>query len=496
MELTVTTKSGKIRGFRDQNLIKFLGIPFAEKPIGELRFRRAVPVHPWEGVLTADHFGDSAVQMGPEGAVGSEDCLTLNVVRPAEDSDRKLPVYVWIHGGGYMTGSANDRMYDGTAFASEGIVYVSIQYRLNVLGFFDFCTYPGCEGFETNRGLSDMVTALRWIHENIGAFGGDPDQITIGGESAGGAAVVTLMAVPAVKGCFRQVIAESALCNCVMTPQTSRENMDLYLEGMGLTASEAVKLKEIPADELLRGLDRVSAEHQYKNPGMFLPGPVIDDLLPRRPLDAIRDGSAEGVRLLIGSNLHEGTMFVHPEKTGFPNSWDMIHRMFEKNGNLAGYDRIHEYYTRKDFDRDYGTEFVHFATDYAFEMPSIKAAEYQREHGAAYVFRFELLSRNAVENGMLVSHAFELPCVFAVENHPFSQLFFGGETMETCRRIIQDMHDPWVRFIKTGEPDPENWPEFAGYRGPVRVFDRQTRTEEMDRTELMEVWDDMRFYEN
>ena len=229
---------------------------------------------------------------------------------------------------------------------------------------------------------------------------------------------------------------------------------------------------------------------------MFLPGPVIDDLLPRRPLDAIRDGSAEGIRLIIGTNLHEGTMFVHPERTGFPNSWQMVRQMFEKTGNEAGYDRIHSYYSRNVFDRDYGNEFVHFATDYAFQMPSLKAAEYQRKHGDVHVYRFEFLPGSAVKNGMLVSHAFELPCVFAVQDHFFSRLFFSGEDPETCGRIIDDVHTPWVNFIRTGEPDPEHWPSYTGYQGPVRVFDRQTRTEKMDHRELMDVWDDMRFYES
>lgn len=493
MNLRVETHSGSIEGIEQNGLYKYLGIPYAEKPLGELRFKRCVPVKPWQGVLRADHYGESSLQQGPGGAIGGEDCLTLNVVRPKEGE--KLPVFVWIHGGGFMTGSADDSLYYGENFARDGIVYVSIQYRLNVLGFFDFCTYPGCEDFETNRGLSDMITALRWIHENIAAFGGDPERVTIGGESAGGAAMIMLLAAPAAKGCFQQVIAESGIANCVMTAQMARRNLDLYIEGMGWTEADLPKLKTIPAPDILRGLDKMNAEHQYRNPGIFLPGPVIDDLLPERPIEAIRRGCAEGIRLIIGTNLHEGTMFVRPEATNFPNSWEMVHEMFEKNGNLDGYEAIKAYYSRKDFDRDFGSPFVHFATDYAFEMSSVKVADAQRKFAPTWMYRFEFLPEGAKRSGMLVSHAFELPCVFGVEDHPFSRLFFEGESPETCRKIIDDVHVPWANFIKTGEPLPGEWPQFAGYAGPVRVLDRVSRTEDMDRTELMRVWGDMRFYE-
>lgn len=493
MNLLVTTKSGKIQGHTDNGLVKYLGIPFVQPPIGNLRFKRARPVTPWDGILDAKQYGDVAPQFNHGKFCGSENCLTLNVVRPTEGE--KLPVFVWIHGGGYMTGSANDKLYHGDAFAKDGIIYVNFQYRLNVLGVFDFTTYKGCEDFESNCAISDMVLALQWIRDNIEAFGGDPDNITIGGESAGGAAVVTLMAVPAVKGCFNQVIAQSALCNCVTTRVMARKNMDLFIEGMGWTEEDLIKLRTMDPYELIKGIEYMASKHQYENSGIFLPCPVIDDLLPVRPIDAIADGSSKGVRLIIGNNLHEGTMFVHPEKTGFPNSWEMVRDMFDKNGNSIGYTQVEEYYSDQHFDEKFGSTFVHFATDYAFEMPSIKVANAQRKFNDVWMYRFEFLSKSAKKNGMLVSHAFDLPCVFAVKEHEFSHLFFDGESQETQDNIINDIHNPWVNFIKNGNPDEENWPKFEGYNSPVRIFDRLTRTEILDRNHLMEVWGNMRFYE-
>ncbi|HAL74992.1 MAG TPA: carboxylesterase/lipase family protein, partial [Clostridiales bacterium] len=286
-----------------------------------------------------------------------------------------LPVLVWIHGGGFMTGTASDLLYQGDQFARGGVIFVSIEYRLNVLGVFDFSTFSGCEDFESNCALSDMIEALKWINHNISAFGGDAGNITIAGESAGGTAVVTLMAVPQVRGLFRRVIAQSALCNCVMTPQMARRNSELFIEGMGWSENDLQKLCTDDSASFLQGVDYVGRKHQYRNPGIFLPGPVIDDLLPLRPLEAIRAGHASGISLIIGTNLNEGTMFVRPEDTNFPDNWEMVQETFTKNGNTKGFAAIKRYYSDERHLARHGSPLVHFATDYAFEMPSIKVAE-------------------------------------------------------------------------------------------------------------------------
>lgn len=494
MDHIVHTTKGDVRGFEENGLVKYLGIPYAAQPEGKLRWKRALEAEPWEGILNATQYGEVAWQFDHDRFQGGDNCLTVNVVRPMEGE--KLPVFVWIHGGGYMVGSASDTLYHGDTFAQDGVIYVNFQYRLNVLGFYEFSTYPGCEEIESNRGLSDMIMALTWIHENIDSFGGDPDRITIAGESAGGAAVVTLMAVPAVKGMFSQVIAESALCNCVMTPQMQRKNIGLFLEGMGWSEADlSQKLFEAHPYDLIAGARYQERVHQYHYPGIFEPGPVIDDLLPERPIDAIRKGSAEGVRLIIGNNLHEGTMFVRPEETGFPNSWEMIQEMFVQNGHADEYEAVKKYYSDPAKEEKYGTPFVHFATDYVWEMPSMKVAQAQICHGDAWMFRFEYLSRFAKDTGMLVTHAYELPCVFGVKEHEFSKVFFEGETEEDADRIIADVHDSWIRFAKSGDPLPGEWPKYEGALSPVRIFDHQTRTEMLDRRELIQLWSDMRFYE-
>jgi len=517
-EHIVQTLSGKVRGYERNGLIEYLGIPYAEPPVGPLRFKRCVPVTPWEGIFDAKEYGPAPVQFDKGQDVGEEDCLTVNIQRPLEGE--KLPVFVYIYGGGYHTGSACDSIYNGKAFARDGLVFVSFQYRLNVLGFYDFTTYPGCEHFDSNCGLSDQIAALQWIHSNIEFFGGDPERVTICGESAGGASVVNMLACPGVKGTFQQAIAQSGLPNCVMTHQLSRENMALFMEGLSWTEGElAEKLRTADPHMLARATEYVAQKHQYKNPGMFLPGPVQDDLLPVRPIDAIRGGSAEGIRLMIGTNMHEGTMFVHPENTGFPNSWAMIAAMLEKNHHADHIPEVVGFYhpsaqdyfilfkadeapggnkfgvARGDHRQLGGDPFIRFATDYAFEMPAIKVALGQKKNSPdVWMYRYELVTKSGLATGWKATHAAEIPAVFDVRDHEFSHFIYDGEPDELFDKMAAEMHGDWVRFALTGEPNPD-WPRFEGAKSPVRIYDRQTRTEELDRRHLMQIWDDMRFYE-
>ena len=486
-ERIVRTTSGDVRGYERESRIDYLGIPYAKPPVGPLRFKRSVPIDPWEGVYDAKDYSPAPIQYNLGHVMGDEDCLTVNVQRPL--TGENLPVFIWIYGGGYNTGYSSDEMYRGEAFVRDGILFFSFNYRTNILGFYDFTTYPGCEDFDSNCGLSDQILALNWIRANVEAFGGDPKRITIGGESAGGASVVNMLACPGVKGCFTQAIAESALPNCMMTHETARENIDLFLEAMHWTEKDLFHLRMDDPRMFLPGHEYVQARQQYKNPGMFLPGPVQDDLMPVRPIDAIRAGSAEGISLMIGTNLHEGTMFVHPENTGFPNNWTMITEQMEKNGNADRLPEIVSYYHKA------GDPFVRFATDYAFEMPAVKVAMGQAAHTEnVWMYRFELLTKSSVETGMLASHAFELPFVFEKPDHEFSRFMFDGEPEELFGEMASAIHGDWVRFIKTGVP-AEDWDRFTGPKSQVRIYDRETRTEELDRTELMDVWGDMRFYE-
>lgn len=484
----VNTTNGKVRGYERNQMVEYLGIPYAEAPVGNRRFKRAVPKAAWEGVFDAKEYGAPPVQFHNGRVMGDEDCLTVNIQRPVEGTG--LPVFVWIYGGAFSTGYSSDDMYSGEAFVKDGIVFVSFNYRLNVLGFYDFTTYPGCEAMESNCGLSDQILALNWIHDNIEAFGGDPNRITIGGESAGGSSVINMLACPGVKGTFQQAIVESGLPNCIMTHEMARKNIDLFMEGMHWTEEDLHHLFTDDPKLFLTGVEYVVRKHQYVNPGMFLPGPVVDDLLPVRPLEAIRNGSAQGIRLIIGTNLHEGTMFVHPENTGFPNSWTMVADMLERNKNAEGLLGIMEYYYAQQEDA-----FIRFATDYAFEMPSVKVAEAQKSYTPdVWMYRYELVTKSSRLSGWRASHACELPAVFVKPDHPFTAFSFDGEAKELFDKISNEMHGDWAAFIKHANPN-DKWPRFEGAVSPVRIYDRETQTAMLDRQHMMDVWGDMRFYE-
>lgn len=494
-EHIVQTASGRVRGYERKGMVEYLGIPYAQPPVGDLRMKRAQPVIPWDGVLDAHTYGAPSVQSGPKGPIGSEDCLTLNIRCPLEGHD--LPVLVFIHGGGYNTGMASDSLLEGSSFVQNGIVYVSFQYRLNVWGFYDFSTYPGGRDYDTNCGISDHIVAMKWIHENIRAFGGDPERVTIAGESAGGISVVTMMAIPELRGTFQQAISSSALPNASFTPQMARKNMDLFLEGMGWTEEDIPKLKTVDAYEVLKGNDYVGKKHQYANPGIFLPAPTLDDLLPEKPIDAIRKGSAQGIRLMIGTNLHEGSMFLREEDTNFPNSWDMIREMFRKNGHEAQLEKVKAYYTANNHGTIHGIDeaFVNFATDYAFQVPALKTAQAQSRFGNVWVYRFAYISEMAKKLGIMCDHAMDLPCDFNTLTHDFAQFIFKEDPAEQVQRLFQEVHMSWVRFVKNGDPNPEQWPKYQDDCPQVRIFDKDSHTEALAREELMALWGDMRFYE-
>ena len=491
-EYVVQTKSGRIKGYERSGIIEYLGIPYAKPPVGPLRFKRAAAIDPWDDVFDAQEYGPVPVQFDKGEKKGSEDCLTINVQRPKTE-ECNLPVIVYFYGGGYNTGSASDPLYNGLSFAKDGLVFVSFQYRLNVLGFYDFTTYPGCEDFESNCGLSDQLLAMQWIHDNIRAFGGDPDRITIFGESAGGASVVNMLAAPKAKGLFSQAIIQSALPNCVMTHHTARQNIDIFLEAMGWDDDEiASHLKHDDPYTFFKGNEEVARRHQYKNPGMFLPGPVQDDLLPIRPLDAIRGGSSAGVKIIIGTTKHEGTMFVYPENTGFPNSYGMISEMLERNGHAAAIPDFISYYENNG--NEFGP-FVNFATDYAFKVPAVKLAKGQKQwNDDVWMYSYELVTKGLSLVDFGATHASELPAVFAVRSHEFSNMVFDGENSDLFEEISARIHGDWVRFAKEGTPD-EKWERFSGDESVIRIYDRTTEDAMVDRSELMGLWKDLRFWE-
>ncbi|MEV7872873.1 carboxylesterase family protein [Microbacterium sp. NPDC089188] len=314
----VVTSKGRVRGFRRGGTAVFLGIPFAQAPVKALRFAAPVAVDPWEGERDATAYGataqrgDTGITLIPEPSVPGESTLNVNVFAPFEATpDTALPVLVWIHGGGFVSGSPASRWYDGDAFARDGVVTVVVSYRLGFDGF------GHIEGAPANRGLRDQIAALEWVRDEIRAFGGDPARVTVAGQSAGGGSVLALLASPAASGLFAGAMALSPALGAVAAPAARR-----FAERLATLAGVRPDREGLAAlpEELLLDLQRQAQkpERRFSRAGLTallddgLPlGPVVDgDLLPRSPLDALAGGASAGIPLVVGATDDEFTMLT------------------------------------------------------------------------------------------------------------------------------------------------------------------------------------------
>jgi para-nitrobenzyl esterase len=320
MGTVVETRCGKVEGFERERVQVFRGIPFAAPPVGELRFRSPEPPEPWSGVRSAAEFGASAPQRDlpipifPGWDVGrqDEDCLYLNVTTPAADGGRR-PVLVWIHGGGFTMGSGSQAMYDVVPLVCRGdVVVVTVNYRLGPLGFLHLDDLVGQSfGASGNAGIEDQVAALEWVRDNIAAFGGDPDQVTIFGESAGGMSVGTLLGTPSAAGLFRGAVAQSGAAHNVYTGQAASRIAEIVLDSLGVAPGDAGRLREVTTEQLLQAHDRVTLHHMGRPGAVLLPfQPVVDgEVLPKPPIEAVAEGLSAEVAVLVGSTRDEWNLF-------------------------------------------------------------------------------------------------------------------------------------------------------------------------------------------
>src|SRR5579863_4878605 len=308
----VKTSSGVVEGKEDGAVRTFLGIPYATPPVGELRWKPPVAAAKWTGVRKATEFGAHCMQgkvfgdMNFRDAGGNEDCLTLNVWVPAKPSKEKLPVMVWIYGGGFVAGTTSEQRQDGTHLAQQGVIVVSMNYRLGVFGFMVHPELAKESGKNAagNYGLMDQLAALKWVHENIAAFGGDPGNVTIFGESAGSFSVSAQMASPLAKGLFQKAIGESGgafgRSGLRFAPLAEREEKDARLASSALGVSTLAELRAVPAQKLL------DAFMKPGGPGAFAFGPDVDGyFLPESAPAIFAAGKQNDVALLAGWNHDE-----------------------------------------------------------------------------------------------------------------------------------------------------------------------------------------------
>lgn len=439
------TRQGPVRGRERNGVGLFAGIPYAAAPVGERRFKPPAPAESWTGVRDCTRFGPAAPQLPGDGLTNSapiawdEDCLTLNVCTPAAD-DARRPVMVWIHGGAYRNGTGATPWYDGTSFARNGdIVVVSINYRLGALGF---CRLPG-EPTSGINGTLDQLAALRWVRENIAAFGGDPDQVTIAGESAGGFSVTTLLAMEAAAGLFRGAIPQSGAGHHVLEDGVADAVTDLLLDELGVsTADDARGLDALTVLEAQARVEGRAGAHIGRATQPFYPS-VHAEYLPALPVELVARGVGAEVSVLTGTNADETTLFGMGQVPEDKLDHLMRHYVDPPQPLLAEYRAAHP-------EADAGELAVMLTTDYSFRIPAVRLAEARAHHDArTWMYLFDWKSQ-AFGGGLGATHALEIPFTFATLDRPGVDVFLGTDQLPW--HVSEVMHGAWISFITTGSP--------------------------------------------
>jgi para-nitrobenzyl esterase len=502
MSIRVETEHGVLEGETRQGCATFLGIPFARPPIGELRFMPPQPPEPWAGVRSAREFGASAAQ-GTSQVLGmdaagpkSEDCLYLNVFTPAADG-KKRPVMFWIHGGAFTLGSASSPIYDGSRLALRGdVVVVTTNYRLGALGYLSLAKHGGERwGASANCGQLDQVAALRWVKNNIERFGGDPNMVTIFGESAGGMAVCTLLGMPAARGLFHRAVSQSGASLSVRNTDSAAGAADRILEKLGIKAADAEQLRSLPIDRLIEAQQQVTAELGLRA-GL---GPVVDGATLPHSLGAlIAEGRVADVPLLIGTNRDEMNLF----NAGFLRELDLpmadveAARIIRKDSPemsearavemLAVYRGSRE---KRGLPSSTRAAVNAIQGDRLFRIPSLRFTEaFARLQPATYAYFFSYESP-AMRGALRSCHALEIAFVFGTLDAPFQDRFAG--TGPDVERLSVTMMDAWLSHAKGGAPSIGEpvWPRFDPSARATMVFDKHTRLEHAPFDEERLAWE-------
>ena len=497
MSIIVSTEKGKLGGVQKDGFQEFLGIPFARPPIGKHRFCAPEPCDAWIGVRDASVFGPSAPQMPslagmtPVGPF-HEDCLYLNVYTPAADH-KKRTVMFFIHGGAFVGGSGTTPMYHGAPLLSRhDVVLVTINYRLGALGYLDLSGIGGADrGAVANCGQLDQIAALKWVQANIAAFGGNPDDVTIFGESAGSMAVATLLAMPEAKGLFKKAICQSGGANNALSRSEADDLGRAFLKTAGLSTTD--ELWDIPAEKMVEIQVRVTGGARSSGAGLRYVPVYETPSLPVRPIDAIQNGSSAGIPLIVGNNRDEEKLFTRmmapnpppmEDETLIQKVMDQIPETVRDRDNLGSTDRdrvlkmIAAYRKSREkmglaFDNNSILDAI--GGDAKFRIPGLLLLEAQRKHQPdvfSYLFTWESPARR----GALGScHALDLPFVFGTYFVPGQDKFAGaGPEVE---KLSLQMMDAWVAFAKTGNPGHAGigqWLPYGPDQRQTMIFGRKT----------------------
>jgi para-nitrobenzyl esterase len=492
------TATGKLAGQRKAGVLSFKGIPFAKPPMGSMRWRMAEPCPPWPGVRDATRYGAVCPQAVSqlEALTGrmigeqSEDCLHLNVWTPGCDG-AKRPVMVWIHGGAFVLGAGSQAIYNGAHLAAHDNVVVTINYRMGALGLIDLADatdgrVPGTGA----EGLGDQILALDWVKQNIAAFGGDPNNVTIFGESAGGMSIGALLASPAARGLFHKAIPQSGAAHIGYSRERAARVGRAFLELLGVSVGDSARLADVPVAALLKAQVALLAESRNgKDPrklGRLPFQPTIDEtILPVRAIEAVRAGSAKGIPLLTGTTREEWKLFTAVQPRLRLMSPKGLSERIARLANEQAPAMLDVYNEGSPFER-----FNAIMTDKNFTVPAVRLAEAQSAHAPVYTYRFDW--RSPLLGGVMGScHALELGFVFGTHARGLAKPFFGSGP--AAQELSATMMDCWTAFARTGNPSTSTtaaWDRYGEAKCVMIFGDGAPRAVRAPNAERLRFWDD------
>ena len=503
----VTTSRGAVRGAVADGVAAFRGIPYAAAPVGDLRFAAPRPHAGWDGVRDATVDGATMPKPtipSPTGRLledpvfAGDEPLNVNVFTPLAALDGGLdsapgphpglPVMVWIHGGAFRSGAGSARIYDGSAFARDGVVCVTFNYRLGMDGFGRLPDAPA------NRGLLDQVALLEWVRDEIAAFGGDPDRVTVFGESSGAMSAICLLTMPRARGLLHRVIAQSGGGQHVQSPASAERVARTLADRLGVEPT-AAGFADVPVDAFVTAQLQLGTEVSTTDRDAWGPlgwdampyEPVVDgDVLPRVPLDAIRDGVGADVPLLTGTNAEEYRFWLVPLGV-LPHVRDE-HVALNAAGLGLPDDRL-EAYAAID---PPGARVEALIADWFFRVPAIRIAE-ARAAGPApthlyeFTWRSPAFATDDIPDGLGAAHAVEIPFVFGTHRTTTARPLVGADPPNA---LAAELHGAWVAFARGDAPD---WPAYDPDRRTVRVLsDGGRRIVEDPERERRRAWDGVR----
>ena len=493
----VNTGAGPVQGEAVNGVNRFLGIPYAQSISGENRFAPPRPVEPWVEVRPAVRFPDlSPQQTGeligpipvdpafetPDYVKPGDDCLGLNIWTP-ENADGSLPVMVWLHGGGWTNGSGSAFIYDGESLASRGdVVLVSINHRLGASGLADFSRVLGGEfAHSSNLGIRDIIAALEWVRDNIAFFGGNPDLVTIFGESGGGWKVATIMGSRSAKGLFHRAIIQSGPLTKFMDPEQADELAKDFLEELGVTPDTADKLKDISFKDVMEAETRMFGKKPLSMDAPGFPSgfwPVVDnDIIHDHVFYPAAAQCSIDVPLLIGQTGTEFTLFMLADKEAYHlNTEQMEERVVQTFGQDAA-TKILEIYRRDYPDHDPSGLWFTIFSDFAMGALTSEIMDVRSAPGAAPVYAYRFNWQTPIFDGKLYSpHGIEIPFVFDNVQTEAGIVMVGDARGKDD--LAKAASSAWVKFAKTGKPSAEGlpeWPVFTSAGRESMYFDTEIK---------------------